>query len=138
MAPLQANIFGDHGTRNISSYNYHTNEVEFIANIPSAGVGSKNGISSFGTDLDGNIFILKLYGTDLDGGKIYKILPAAPIADPPTLLSQTGAFTNLIALTPRSGMMPYTVNSPFGLMPPSRRDGSPFRITDRTTHHLKE
>ncbi|MCB0685961.1 MAG: NPCBM/NEW2 domain-containing protein [Saprospiraceae bacterium] len=105
-------IFGDHGTRNIWSYNENTNEVDFIANIPSGGVGDKNGISSFGTDYEGNIYVLKLYGTDLDGGIIYKLHPAVEVPDPPALLSQTGAFTDLTTLTPASGFIPYNVNSP--------------------------
>lgn len=105
-------LFGDHGTRNIWSYNFNTNEVDFLANIPSGGVGDKNGISSFGTDYEGNIYVLKLYGTDLDGGLIYKLLPQTETPDPPALLSQTGAFSDLSSLTPAQGFIPYTVNSP--------------------------
>ena len=33
-------------------------------------------------------------------------------AQPPALLSQVGAFSNLTSLTPRSGLIPFTVNSP--------------------------
>ena len=36
----------------------------------------------------------------------------AGTAQPPALLSQVGAFSNLANLTPRSGLIPYTVNSP--------------------------
>ncbi len=36
----------------------------------------------------------------------------AGAAQPPALLSQVGAFSNLAALTPRGGLIPYTVNSP--------------------------
>lgn len=105
-------IFGDHGTRNIWSYNINTNEVDFLANIPSGGIGDKNGISSFGTDLEGNIYVLKLYGTDLDGGLIYKLKAQSEVPDPPALLSQTGAFSDLDNLIPSPGFIPYTVNSP--------------------------
>jgi len=33
-------------------------------------------------------------------------------AQPPALLSQVGAFSNLASLTPRNGLIPFTVNSP--------------------------
>jgi uncharacterized repeat protein (TIGR03806 family) len=36
----------------------------------------------------------------------------AGTAQPPALLSQVAAFSNLSTLTPRSGLIPYTVNSP--------------------------
>ena len=105
-------IFGDHGTRNIWTYNFNTHEVDFVANIPSGGVGDKNGISSFGTDFEGNVYVLKLFGTDLDGGIIYKLQSGEAIPDPPSLLSQTGAFTDLSTLTPAAGLLPYEINSP--------------------------
>ena len=88
-------IFGDHGTRNIWCLNPNTHEVSFMATVPFGGVGSKNGISSFSTDAVGNIYVLKLFGTDQDGGLIYKFHPGGNVPDPPLLLSQTGAFTDL-------------------------------------------
>ncbi len=105
-------IFGDHGTRHIWTYNLNTHEVDYLATVPSGGVGNKNGISSFGTDFVGNVYVLKLYETDMDGGAIYKLHPAIDVPDPPSLLSQTGAFSDLTTLTPAPGLIPYTVNAP--------------------------
>ncbi|NRB50723.1 MAG: NPCBM/NEW2 domain-containing protein, partial [Saprospiraceae bacterium] len=105
-------LFGDHGVRNIWSLNPNNGEVVFIANIPAFGVGSKSGISSFHTDSNGEVYILKLFGTDQDGGKIYRLKQDVSVPDPPQFLSQTGAFSNLANLTPRAGLIPYTVNTP--------------------------
>ena len=105
-------LFGDHGTRNIWTFNPNTHEISFLANVPFGGVGAKNGISSFGTDAAGNIYVLKLFGTDQDGGIIYKLLPGVDVPDPPALLSQTGAFTDLVNLVPAPGLIPYDVNAP--------------------------
>ena len=39
-------------------------------------------------------------------------LSVIPVVDPPPLLSQTGAFSNLASLTPAQGVVPYGVNAP--------------------------
>ena len=106
-------IFADYSTQNIWSFNPITSEVILLATVPEFGVGAKDGLSSFATNAAGDIFVLKLYGTNLDGGVIYKIeLDDEPTDEIPTLLSQTGAFTDLAALTPAPGIIPYAVNSP--------------------------
>ncbi len=46
-----------------------------------------------------------LYGTS-------PYVPVIPVADPPALLSQTGAFSNLANLTPAPGIVPYVTNAP--------------------------
>ena len=46
-----------------------------------------------------------LYGND-------PYLAVIPAVDPPALLSQTGAFSDLTSLTPAAGVVPYDVNSP--------------------------
>lgn len=108
-------IFGDHTVRNIWIMDYDpisgTTDVDFMVNVPAEGVGGKAGISSFGTDSEGNIYVLKLFGTNQDGGKVYKIQPRGLSSEPPQLLSQTGAFSDLATLTPASGIIPYTVNA---------------------------
>lgn len=106
-------IFGDHGTLNIWALNPENGEIIFLANIPPSGIRDKNGISSFATDSEGEIYILKLFGTNQDGGVIYKLKPEVPIVDPPKLLSQIGAFSNLENLKPADGFIPYAVNTPF-------------------------
>jgi uncharacterized repeat protein (TIGR03806 family) len=46
-----------------------------------------------------------LYGTE-------SYLPVIPVVEPPALLSQTGAFSDLTNLTPVPGLVPYGVNAP--------------------------
>lgn len=46
-----------------------------------------------------------LYGTD-------PWTPVIPPIEPPPLLSQTGAFSDLASLTPSAGVVPYNVNAP--------------------------
>ncbi len=107
-------LFGDHGTRNVWTIDPNNEEVNFIVNIPAAGRGSKNGIASFGTDLEGNVYILKVFETNTDGGVIYKLDRdgSTSVGEPPKLLSQTGAFRDLQSLTPAPGLVPYSVNTP--------------------------
>lgn len=87
-----------------------TNAVaENIANMPSGSV--YGGTSSCGLDANGEIYFLK-FG-DVGAGRIYKLAKSlAVIPDPPALLSQVGAFSNLVTLAPGAGVIPYTVNSP--------------------------
>ncbi len=105
-------LFGDHGQRKVWTFNPLTQEVKYLLTVPAGGVGGKNGISSFETDDAGNVYILKLFGTDLDGGIIYKLKQASNVPDPPAQLSNLGAFSNLQALTPVQGFIPFDVNTP--------------------------
>ncbi len=106
-------LFGDHGTRNVWTINPDNQEVRLLTNVPEAGPGNKNGISAFGTDADGNIFILKVYATNEDGGVIYQLEQEGPeVPNPPDRLSETGAFKDLENLTPADGLIPYRVNAP--------------------------
>ena len=62
---------------------------------------------TFGIDRDGEMY---LAGGD---STVYRLAPSgAAVADPPTLLSQTGAFSDLASLTPAAGFIPYGMNSP--------------------------
>ncbi|MBK8503634.1 MAG: NPCBM/NEW2 domain-containing protein [Saprospiraceae bacterium] len=105
-------IFGDHGVRNIWSYNPTNGEVIFLTNVPATGIGDKNGISSFATNVAGDIFVLKLFGTALDGGIIYRLKEDGSVPEPPQFLSETGAFSSLNPLTPDTTLVPYEVNAP--------------------------
>lgn len=105
-------IFGDHGVRNIWTLNPTNGEVVYLTTVPGSGIGSKNGISSFATNSDGDIFIMKLYGTDSDGGVIYKLTQSSSVPEPPALLSETGVFTDMANLTPAPGLVPYQTNAP--------------------------
>ncbi|MEL6853065.1 MAG: PQQ-dependent sugar dehydrogenase, partial [Bacteroidota bacterium] len=110
-------FFGDHGTRNIYLMSFDpstgTPDVNYLTTVPAGGVGGKNGISAFATDSVGEIYVLKLYGTDLDGGQIYRLVPSSLTPEPPALLSQAGVFKNLNTLEPEDGLIPYELNVPF-------------------------
>lgn len=83
--------------------------AENIANMPSGSV--YGGTSSCGLDANGEIYFLK-FG-DVGAGRVYKLAKSlVAIPDPPALLSQVGAFSNLNTLAPAQGLLPYTVNSP--------------------------
>lgn len=109
-------LFADHTVRNVWALTPDGSggaaSVDFLVNVPASGTGGKNGISSFATDAAGNVYILKLFGTDLDGGKVYRLAQAGGVPDPPEYLSQLGLFDDLATLDPAPGLVPYTVNSP--------------------------
>ncbi|MDB6123106.1 MAG: Laminin sub domain 2 [Pedosphaera sp.] len=83
--------------------------VEFLANMPSGSV--YGGTSSCGLDAQGEIYFLKFGG---DGAqRVFKLVRTTTVVpEPPALLSQVGAFTNLATLAPRLGLIPYDVNTP--------------------------
>lgn len=107
-------IFGDHTFRSVWTLEENIGgdpTITDLVSVPSEGVGTKNGISSFATDSEGEVYVLKLFGTNLDGGKIFKLQQNGIVADPPALLSQTGAFSDMASLTPASGITPYLPNA---------------------------
>lgn len=69
------------------------------------------GISSWGVDSDGEVYICRLSSTS---GTIMKLQRgSAPSAPLPTTLSATGLFSDVPALTPSDKLIPYTINAPF-------------------------
>lgn len=109
-------LFADHSVRNVWALTPDPGggapQVDFMVNVPASGFGGKNGISSFATDSAGEVYILKLFATDTDGGVIYKLDANGSVADPPQWLSQLGLFSDLPSMTPSPGFVPYTVNNP--------------------------
>ncbi len=108
-------LFGDHVSGRIWSMDTSgtTPVVTTLLNLTAHGPGPKNGMSSFGVDAAGEIYVLSLAGTNLDGGLIYRLEKSTGgIPEPPRLLSQTTAFTNLATLAPAPGVMPYDVVQP--------------------------
>jgi uncharacterized repeat protein (TIGR03806 family) len=108
-------LFGDHVSGRIWSLDASgaTPTVTSLLTLTAHGPGPKNGMGSFGIDASGEIYVLSLAGTDLDGGRIYRLEKSSGgIAEPPRLLSQTTAFTNLATLAPAQGVMPYDVIQP--------------------------
>lgn len=83
--------------------------VETLTTMPSGSV--YGGTSSCALDANGEIYFLKFGG---DGAqRIFKLTRTTSIVpEPPALLSQVGAFTNLVTLAPAPGLLPYTVNTP--------------------------
>ncbi len=70
------------------------------------------GLSSFGTDVNGELYFCQMSST---GGRIYKLQrggPPPPKVTLPATLSQLGLFTDLTNLQPANFLIPYTVNSP--------------------------
>lgn len=100
---VSGNVFG------ITSDGTTLTNVELLATMPSGSV--YGGTSSCGLDGAGEIYFLKFGGTG--AGQVFKLTrTTVVIPDPPALLSQVGAFTNLATLAPAPGLVPYTVNSP--------------------------
>jgi uncharacterized repeat protein (TIGR03806 family) len=112
-------LFGDNGTQLIYALEFDPVTkakigVQQIAQGRAGGIWE--GISSFGIDSAGEPLLLQL-GAGVNGtAQISRLKPAGPpnggTWQYPALLSQTGVFTDLPALTPAPSMIPYDVNMP--------------------------
>jgi len=73
-----------------------------------------SGLSSFGLDRNNELYLCKMGRAGSSSpGNVYKLArTGTQPPPPPALLSQTGAFGSLASLTPASGILPFTVNSP--------------------------
>lgn len=109
-------LFGDHGSSRIWSLEEKSGgnvQVNTLLTLSRHGPGPKNGMSSFGVDAAGEIYVMSLAGTDLDGGRVYRLdKSTSGVPEAPKLLSQTAAFTDLATLSPAPGVMPYEVIQP--------------------------
>ena len=112
-------LFGDNGTQVLYALEFDPVTKAKIS-VQQFGTGRPaaiwNGISSFGIDTHEEPLLLQL-GAGVNGAaQISRIKPAGPPNGGtwiyPPLLSQTGVFTNLPALTPAPSMIPYDVNMP--------------------------
>ncbi len=110
-------IFGDNVTRKVWALDESKNPVgKTLLCVLPLGAGPNSGsdytgLSSFGLDHNHELYLCQMSSV---GGRIYKLARSGPppaVTFPP-LLSQTGAFADLPALTPSAGLVPYTVNSP--------------------------
>ena len=106
-------IFVDNSSgriRAITSDGDTLGSVVELAVIPSG--WSEAGVSSCGLDGNGEIYFLKFGGQA--AGAIFKLkIITTTVSEPPALLSQIGAFTNLANLTAAPGFHAYAVNTPF-------------------------
>lgn len=97
-----AYFFGDFGTGNVWTIDHDGTRAtghRLVAKVPM--------LASFGEDEDAELYAVS------HEGRIYRFEPAQQSgAKPafPTLLSQTGLFTDTAALTPNPGLVPYDVN----------------------------
>lgn len=108
-------LFGDHNTKALYALNRQTGQAasaDYLTSVLRSG-GNKRGLAGICEGPDNEVYFMELGDTGTDTGKIYKLVRTGEVvADPPQLLSQTGAFTNLASLTPRPGLIPFDVNSP--------------------------
>ncbi len=74
--------------------------------------GEKVGLSNFCTDTAGEVYLLTVNGTNQPGGTIRKLIVAGLSVEPPSLLSQTGFFSNLTTLAAVPAAVPYSVVTP--------------------------
>lgn len=111
-------IFGDNVFRTIWALDETATPVKkTLLCVMPKGTGPNSGtdytgLSSFGTDADGEIYFCQMSSI---GGRIYKLQrggPPPPTRVMPKLLSQTGVFADLTNLTPANFLIPYNVNSP--------------------------
>ncbi len=108
-------LFGDHNTKAVYALTERpgqTPQIEYLTSVFRSG-GTKRGLSRICEGPDGEAYFMELGDTGQDTGRIYRLVrQGAPVADPPRWLSQTGAFSDLVSLTPAAGLIPFGVNSP--------------------------
>ncbi|WP_367871191.1 PQQ-dependent sugar dehydrogenase [Luteolibacter sp. Populi] len=106
-------IFGDHVRGKIWSSTVPASGAPVIQELNSSfDTGYKKGLCGFFTDSEGEIYMMNLAGANNPAGKIMKLAVPAVSAEPPSLLSQTGVFTNLTTLATAAGVIPYDVPNP--------------------------
>lgn len=127
-------ICAGYGSGELWSIDYNPLTGEAVKEVMAA--SGVSGVSSFGYDHDGEIYILR----NSIGSQIYK-LTAAVAPNAPQYLSQIGAFTDLNSMTPAQGIMPYDLNEPFWsdnakkfrwMMIPN--DGTPDNTSEQITY----
>ncbi|MEO5713721.1 MAG: Ig-like domain-containing protein [Luteolibacter sp.] len=114
-------IFGDNVTNRVWVLDESTHTATtaaskvLIATMPK-GPGPNSGtdyrgLSSFGVDANGEIYMCQLSST---AGQIYKLQRGAtPSTSLPATLADTGVFSDLATLTPSDKLIPYALNQPF-------------------------
>ena len=111
-------IFGDNVYRIVWALDETTTPVQKNilcvmpkGNGPNSG-SDYTGLSSFGEDANGEIYFCQMSSI---GGYIYTLArggPPPPSHPMPKLLSQTGVFADMKAMTPQDYLIPYGVNTP--------------------------
>jgi len=140
-------IFGDNGSQGIHALDYNpvTKTANSVTRIGQARSGNIwTGISSFGQDAEGELFVMQMGAGQTGNGRIFRIRPdtgAIQNSIFPATLSATGFFTDVASLTPAPAMIPYEVNMPLWsdgtekqrwMMIPG--DGTPNTAAERITY----
>jgi uncharacterized repeat protein (TIGR03806 family) len=140
-------IFGDNGSQGIYALDYNpaTRTANSVTRIGQARAGNIwTGISSFGRNAAGELFVTQMGAGQAGNGRIFRILPdtgAIQNSIFPATLSATGLFSDVLTLTPVPSLIPYEVNMPLWsdgtekqrwLMIPG--DGSPGTAAERITY----
>jgi uncharacterized repeat protein (TIGR03806 family) len=107
-------VFGDFLTGTIWALSYENQGASVLAGqldtlAQTDFRGTSDGITSFGLDAAGELYFLNVGRR----GHVSRLVPTSVNTNAPALLSETGAFADLAALTPAAGAVPYSVNSPF-------------------------
>ncbi|MCW1925733.1 ThuA domain-containing protein [Luteolibacter arcticus] len=140
-------IFGDNGSQGIHALDYNTstktaNSVTRIGQARSGNIWT--GISSFGHDADGELFVTQMGAGQAGNGRIFRIMPDTGTIQNsifPATLSATGLFTNVATLATIPALIPYEVNMPLWsdgtekqrwMMIPG--DGTPNMPAERITY----
>lgn len=137
-------IFGDHNTRALYALTRPQTgaaTAEYLTSVLRYG-GNKQGLSGICEGPDKEVYFMELGENGSETGSIYRLVRyGQPVADPPQLLSQTGAFTNLASLAPAAGLLPYEVNSPLWSDGAEKRrwiaipnDGSHDSLSEQVTY----
>ncbi|MEM1450227.1 MAG: PQQ-dependent sugar dehydrogenase [Planctomycetota bacterium] len=109
---LHANLYGKY-----ICIDYGTDRIFAVYRDPQTDDWTQDTIGAFsprkaitlGEDHMGELLI----GRENGNTRLYGLAATNPSPDPPGLLSQIGAFSDLASLTPAPGLMPYDLNAPF-------------------------
>jgi glucose/arabinose dehydrogenase len=111
-------VFGDFVTGKLWALSYAKGappklaRVELLGAMPTTNYnyrGTEGGITSFGRDHDGELFLL-MHGLYSHIAQLVETTP--PPSNLPPLLSETGIFANLATLTSAPRLLPYELNLP--------------------------
>lgn len=114
-------LFADYRSNKVLALTNKGNQIEpevetLISNLGGQPVEVPDapGITGIFPLEDGQVLITIMgdYQDSGSPGKIFSLKRKTTVPEPPALLSELGAFTDLSQLTPAKGILPYTVNAP--------------------------